>query len=482
MLKQNYSKIAVLADSFTLKGSISDRFIFNLHTMKKYSIDAEQYEFLIALNGSHSFSEILKEYDSVSQRIVEKFAKELLVLGAIRFVEEKRVRSFPDLAKNPQLRSVHFEMTRGCNMRCLHCYQEAYTIDAQNADLTFDEIIRLAEEMRILNVEKIGVSGGEPFMRDDLFDLLQVFEEKEIAISSILTNGLKLKRDAIKKIGELDSKFPVFVSLDGLRPSAMLLRGVSASKCEVVFNDIVKNIKEAIGGNIPVVINTAVTKENVSDLVKMYDWFRLLGVFGWRVALPKMAGAYSKNYATFSIKRDEVFKAYLAVISRHLETGGVESGFELQIEHFFRKKVFENLEPLFAESFVCDYEGKMESCCIKPDGSVTPCPLYLDLVIGNVRDSSLGEIWYSKRMQKVKGIKICEVEKCRNCSLISICATGCRANAYFLNGSIFGVDDDACAAVKFFLKKVIPLLERNKIRVPVAKSLRKRLLQEERGI
>ncbi|MBU2214212.1 radical SAM protein, partial [Patescibacteria group bacterium] len=331
-MKKDYSKIVVLSEWFALKGSVSDRSLFSLGDMKKYSIDSEQYDFLKALDGGRSLLEILKEYDSVSQKVAEEFVKKLVALGAVRFVEEKRPRFFPDLVSDPHLRSVHFEMTKDCNMRCRHCYQESYMVGAQNTDLTFNEIVNLAEEMRLLSVEKIGVSGGEPFMRDDLFDLLSVFEEKEIAISSILTNGLRLDRVAINKIKRLRSKFPVFVSLDGLNPLAMRLRGIRASRCKVTFRDIVENIKETIESDIPVVINTAVTKENVRDLVEMYDWFRRLGVYGWRAALPKMAGAYVKNHAAFSVDRERAFEAYLAVINRHLETGGIESGFELQIE------------------------------------------------------------------------------------------------------------------------------------------------------
>jgi sulfatase maturation enzyme AslB (radical SAM superfamily) len=64
-------------------------------------------------------------------------------------------------------------------------------------------------------------------------------------------------------------------------------------------------------------------------------------------------------------------------------------------------------------------------------------------------------------MQRVKEIRIQDVEECKGCELRSWCATGCRANAYFLNGDFEnGRDDYACMAVRFFVDQVMPFLRR----------------------
>lgn len=460
-----YSRFVSLTKWYSLKGSITEQFLFNLCTREKFVLDAEQYSFLRLCNGERPLSEILSEYDSDSQKIALEFLENLQRIEAICFTAKKNPREFPDLVKDPQLQSIHFELTSRCNMKCLHCYQESYL--GQSKDLTFEEIRKLVREMRELQVEKVGISGGEPFMRSDLFEIIKLMEDNEIAISSILTNGLLLAEKIIEKLRKCQGEFSLFVSLDGIGPEAMRLRGFTKAQCKSVFERLIRNIQTAVKAGIPIMINTVVTRDNIDTLSQMYDWLKEMGVIGWRIALPKVAGAFRKHQMIFAVPREKVFKEYYKIIKRHLETEDWRTNtFRLQIEHFFRLEVFENLQLLPSTAFVCDYEGKRQSCCIKPNGDVTPCPLYLDLVVGNVRKQSLKEIWYSKTMQEIKNIRICYVKECQPCSLNPLCATGCRANAVFLHGSKDARDDDACAAVKFFIGKVASLLKEKGINVP----------------
>lgn len=464
MITKDESMFISLAKPFTVKGSEAQQALFNWKTMAKFELDQDQNSFIRELDGTKRLSEILKGYDSSSQEIARDLLAELKKMEALYFSREPHERLFVDLARDPHLQSVHFELTKKCNMKCLHCYQESYMNDSSEDDLSTSEIEQIAADMKKMNVEKIGISGGEPFMRSDLFHLLNIMEENEIAISSILTNGIKLNEESIEKIRSFGNRCTIFVSLDGLNYEAMKLRGFKRGEDRKrVFNKIVGNIKKALRSDISIMINTAVTNQNVNDLCAMYDWFRQMGVKGWRVALPKMAGAFRNNQSSFFVDRGTVFAAYLKLIKRHFETHGPESDFRLQIEHFFRMEVFDGLELLSPQDAVCDYEGKKESCCIKPNGNITPCPLYLDLIIGNLKNSRLEDAWYSKRMQDIKEICIYDVVKCRGCQLSSICATGCRANANFIHGSIYELDDDACAATKFFLEKVVPLLKENDV-------------------
>jgi len=416
-------------------------------------------------NGQKTLSEILEDYDSDSRKVALEFLKNLQQIGAICFTNEKNPRDFPDLVIDPQLQSIHFELTSRCNMKCLHCYQESYL--RKPTDLTFAEIQKLIREMRKLQVEKVGISGGEPFMRFDLFKIIDMIEENEIAISSILTNGLLLNDEIIEKLHKCQGQFSLFVSLDGMRPESMKLRGFKSNRYKQIFERLIKNIQTTAEAGIPIMINTVVTKDNIVDLYQMYDWLKEMRVIGWRIALPKLVGAFRKHHSAFFLPRDEIFEVYLRIIKRYLATeNSMNNNFRLQIEHFFRLEVFENLEFLPPTAFACDYDGKRQSCCIKPNGDVTPCPLYIDLPIGNIRKQSLESIWYSKTMRKIKDIRICDVKECQSCSLSSLCATGCRANAIFLHGSIEARDDDACAAVKFFVQKVAPVLKQKGISLP----------------
>jgi radical SAM protein with 4Fe4S-binding SPASM domain len=455
-----------LSERFSLKGSGKERYLLDLRDRSKFELDKEQYALLAECDGQRTLAKILAGYEKGSRRLARVFLRKLDSMGAISYAEEGgRRREFSALARAPQLQAVHFEITGECNMRCRHCYQEKYL--GQAADLSLIELDGLAKEMRRLNVEKMGVSGGEPFARLDLFEAIGLFEAQEISISSILTNGTLLSSSTIERITRLTSRPTIFISLDGLGAASMRLRGYLYSSGQERFETVLRNIAATVSSGLPVMINTVVTNDNVGQLKTMYRRLRAMGVTGWRIALPKRIGSFLKNEKSFGIDRQRAFEAYAEIIGLHLDpSGGRDSRFKLQIEHFFRLEVFDGLKLLDSRAHVCDYEGKLQSCCIKPNGDVTPCPLFLSEVVGNVRESSLGDIWYSPEMRELKGIRICDVPACRRCELKGLCATGCRANAVFLHGSKTSLDDDACAATGFFLKEVVPLLKRKGIRLP----------------
>ncbi|MBU1137093.1 SPASM domain-containing protein [Patescibacteria group bacterium] len=132
------------------------------------------------------------------------------------------------------------------------------------------------------------------------------------------------------------------------------------------------------------------------------------------------------------------------------------------IEYLFREELFErkSLHPLSDQDYVCDYEGRRSECCIKPNGDVVSCAYCSDLPVGNIKESSLWNIWYSSEMEKYKKIKIGDVNECKDCGIKSLCGTGCRANAFFLHSDFLNAKDDyACKAVEFFNQRVLPLLK-----------------------
>jgi radical SAM protein with 4Fe4S-binding SPASM domain len=92
---------------------------------------------------------------------------------------------------------------------------------------------------------------------------------------------------------------------------------------------------------------------------------------------------------------------------------------------------------------------------------VVSCAYCTDIPIGNIRTNSLEKIWHSQQMQNIKNIRVCDVKECRECPMRNVCGTGCRINAYFLHKDFLNAKDDyACAAIKFFIEEVKPLLKK----------------------
>lgn len=447
-----------LTNGYKITGDSEAKFLYNSVNGIRYELEKAQWQLLDEIEQAETLGSLITGYDEASVPYMTSFLSQLEEIGAL---EEKRppVTSGKPLqhVKAPHLRSVHFELVSSCNMKCKHCYQKDYLFASD--DLTDTEIVQLAHQMDELQVEVVGISGGEPFTRPRLFDLIREFENKKIRVSSILTNGLLLEEN-ILNILSMKSDCVVFVSLDGAKKESLAFRGVSKAMCGQIYDTIINGVKAAVNAGIKLMINTTVTPENVKELTKIYDLLCEIGVRGWRVALPKNVGAFVDNRKDYDLDFNVAFESYYQVIEHHLQlqkTGAAK--FELQIEHFFRDDVMHS-DSLDKNYFVCDYDGKMQSCCIKPNGDVTPCPLMVDSVIGNIRSENLGDIWHRSEMQSYKTICIHDVKQCEACEKLTYCATGCRANAIFETGDLFGKDPNACYAMSFLEDHVIPMLQK----------------------
>ncbi len=458
-------RFMVLTPRFVVKGTIDRQYLFDLREQCKYQIEADQFEFLKSLEGSKTIEEILAEYDDESQPMLLGFIEQLRHIDAIKESPHPISPSNPpvSLAKEPHLAVVHFEFTGLCNLRCRHCYQEKYLSGKKADALTFEEISSLATDFRNLNVEQVGISGGEPFFDSRIFRVLQKFEENQISINSILTNGILMNRGKLMLLRHLGSLPIIFVSVDSLNVQEFAaIRNIDSDGAGKALNVIVENIKAAIDIGFPVMVNTIVTRNNVADFPEMYSFLRQVGVDGWRIALPKKVGGYKENQQLFNVSLPVAFEAYFGLLKMHLAKGARDK-FRLQIEHFYREDVIREFRPQTLQDFACDYEGKRNSCCIKPNGDVTPCPLMNDFVVGNLRKESLENIWYSESMCSFKNTRVCDIDACKVCEYNYLCATGCRANAFFERGSLCEPDPFACFAAQFFTEKLVPYLENNGI-------------------
>lgn len=448
-----------LSDDFVLKGSVSQQVLASLRQYQKYVLDAQQFEFMKLCNGKMTTEEILNLYHPDDHSTIKEFLKNLQNFGAIIELDHPTFRDTAvNLVPDTRLQAVHFEITKRCNMHCVHCYH-GNQLNAQD-DIPFNIIEGLIVQMKNLQVEHVNLGGGEPLIRPDIFDIIDAIEGNCMRISSLFTNGLLLTENTIERFIRCRSIFTVYVSLDAITPEGMIFRGYQARQGKQVLERIIKQIKNATSQGTPVVVNTLLTKHTVANLYKMYDVIRNLNVTSWRLGFPKNVGLFIKNHALFKDSWESYMRACLGILKHHFAE---KEPFHFQIEYLYRKDLFENKKLFLSDDdFVCDYEGRREGCCIRPNSDVVSCAYGINFPLGNVLTSQLWDIWYSSEMKRIKNTRIKDVGGCKNCFLRPLCATGCRFNAYFLGGNMNNSPDyDACLAVKFFIKEVFPLIREN---------------------
>ena len=448
-------KYVSISKKFVLKNSENGTILLNLENGNIFNLKNDQIEFILLLDGTRQLSEIIELYKVESLEIISLFLKNLESLGVIVYKSiVEKIFFESKIVKSPRLESVHLEATGKCNMRCVDCYQGDLVLNGVN--LQFDRLLSLVEEMQELQVEDVAISGGEPLMLEFLFLLINEIENRKMRISGVFTNGTLIDENFVSSIKGLTSRFPIYVSLDSIVGNLLRFRGIKDEISSNISAKIISNISLLVKEEIDVVVNTMINRENISSLHEMYDLMKKLKVKTWRLGFPKLTPLF-KNNLSFNLDFEEASETCFSLIKRHLREG---KPFDFQVEYLYRERLInQGLPNLNPNDFVCDYEGRKEQCCIKPNGDVTSCSFLNSMPIGNIQKQSLKDIWYSREMRKIKETRIREIDECKDCELLPWCGTGCRANSYFLHGDFFqGKDDFACKAVKFFKEKIYPFV------------------------
>ncbi len=172
-----------------------------------------------------------------------------------------------------------FFITSRCNSRCQHCFY--WKNLNKKDDLTLEEITKITKNAGKIQV--LLLSGGEPFLREDLFEIIKLFiKNNDVKVVSIPTNGIDTAK-IIKNTERLVKKFPditfsVNPSVDNLGDKNDILRGVKGC-----FQKSVKTIKilEKLRKkykNLEIVINTTISNNNYEDIDEIIDFFKKFNI------------------------------------------------------------------------------------------------------------------------------------------------------------------------------------------------------------
>lgn len=317
------------------------------------------------------------------------------------------------------LRMVAWELTRNCNLNCLHCRASA-TGGTHTGELTLPECTRLLDEIRSFSDPTIILTGGEPLLREDIFQIIshgaQIGLRMVIAINGTLLDrekAYRLKKGGIKRVS---------MSLDGIdRDSHDRFRGVKGS-----FDAVIRGAETLNAVGMPFQINTTVTRLNAGDLERMYDLVKSIGAVGWHVFLLVPVGRAEE------LKGEELNAAMYEDALEGLYKMETRNEIELKVTcapHYYRIVKEKGGVP---KSPGC--LGGKSFMFISHRGVAQPCG-YLEVPSGDVREWGVKRVWEGspvfnelRRLDSYKG-------KCGRCKYLKICG-GCRARAYESSGDI----------------------------------------------
>jgi len=422
------------------------------------SVNNTGAEVIKLCDGRHTLAEIQdlickKHKVSDKEKTNKEISDFITAAGLMEFVSDSRIErpEYPGRSKAIapyKLDELWLYYTMACNLRCKHCLVSAGK--SLKKELSTDEFIKVVDESIKLGVKRFYITGGEPFIKEGIFDLIKYITKTKRRELIILTNGTLFddkKIAALKKL--MGPKLILQVSLEG--PNAEIhdkLRGKGS------FDKAVEGIKKLVSIGITPVISTAISKLNEKEIGKTSKFLSKLGIQEHNLLWMHAKGRGASNVNDLFVPSDDIAKTMKKLKKNYKE----------------QEIILDNVESLKVrvrtkrgrKNDLCN--NCYEKICVNADGNVYPCAsLNGDKAFnaGNVRKKSLKEIWLdSKVMDTGRALSVQDKAECRECYLEYFCGGGCTAHSYYASevdtgkGAVTALDP-YCSTYKSLFEDII---------------------------
>lgn len=291
------------------------------------------------------------------------------------------------IRKDHKLAYLFWECTMNCNFFCKHCGSSAGRKFFGNA-LKTNEIKKafkeIAEDFNSKEI-MVAVTGGEPLLRDDVFEVMEYASNLGFRWGMV-SNGYLINQKVVEKMKNV-GMISIDISIDGIGE----------------VHDKIRNTKNAYGRAINAVklladkdflkllrITTTINKENIHQLEEMYITFVPLGINGWRILNTEPIGRAEQN-KDILLSKDEL-TGLLRFIKEKRKKSEIDITFGCS--SFFGPEFEDEIRNFF---FFCSTGINVAS--ILYNGDIFPCPTIprrKEFIMGNVKNDRFSEVWNNK--------------------------------------------------------------------------------------
>lgn len=356
------------------------------------------------------------------------------------------------LAYSPTFRPVIFwNLTRRCNLSCEHCYNASGS-QGSSDELSTNEALAFLDDCRNLRVPVLLLTGGEPLMREDIWELASYARDLGIK-TAISTNGTLITPEIANKIKESGIGY-VGISLDGARAETHDRFRNSPG----AFEKSVRAFSYCQDAGIRCGVRVTLTRENMYELGDLIDLALEIGACRFCVYWLVPSGRGAASYESLQLTRDEVFSA-LDLLQQYaqktdpsamefLTVDGPQDAIHLL--EWMEKNKSDDLPE--AKSLVASMKGGCSAgirvANVTETGDVYPCQFAQipEFRIGSIREHPFSELWNDPENRVLKMFREKKEHltgKCRSCSYLDLCGGGCRVRAYWQSGD-FSAEDPFC--------------------------------------
>jgi SynChlorMet cassette radical SAM/SPASM protein ScmE len=344
---------------------------------------------------------------------------------------------------------LDISLTGKCNLACRYCFY-AEEMAALN-DLPARRWSDFFAEAGGIGVRRLTLSGGEVFTRPDLFDLIDSLIGNRMRYS-ILTNGTLIDEKVIaafdtgKRRFRLDS---IQVSIDGSCATVH-----DASRPPASFDRALRGLRLLKQAGFPVTVRVTINRHNVHDLPAIA---RLLledvGLSSFSTNSADRFGSARCNGQDVVLNPEEWDSAVRSLKELLLRYPGRISASAGPLAF---SRDMERIEKAMAEGLTgLPGRGKLSACggvfskmAVLHDGSMTPCNMLSELVMGKIGDTPLQEAWLRgdpiRVLRERYETPITSMPGCEDCRFSGFCTGGCPAVVYAQHGTLHAVNREHC--------------------------------------
>jgi radical SAM protein with 4Fe4S-binding SPASM domain len=316
---------------------------------------------------------------------------------------------------------VVWAVTKRCNLHCKHC-----SISEEDPEeLTTEEGFAIIEDAAKLGPVKFAFTGGEPLLRDDIYELIEYASSFDMQVV-MATNGTLIS-DAVAKRLKKAGLERAAMSIDAIGNAHDDFRGVDGA-----FEDVTRGLNACKNAGLATQLFAMVTKANYHELTKIIELADDLNL--WRIYLIYLiAVGRGKNISEACLSTDENMRFFDFVAKKQKEV-------TVWLKPICNPQYWAYL----TDKGLVDGGNGFTGCTagisrfhIFPNGDVTPCA-YLPVKAGNIREHRFLDIVRNSEM--FKALRAREVKgHCATCKYKQICG-GCRSRAYATSGDYLAED------------------------------------------
>lgn len=344
---------------------------------------------------------------------------------------------------------VFWNLTDQCNLRCTHCYNASGPERRTVGELTTAEALGVIDDLSGMGVPLILFTGGEPLMREDIWDLARHARSRGLKMA-LSTNGTLITPEIARRIRECGIEY-AGISLDGARskthdrfrnsPGAFAATTAAFAACN-----------EA---GLRCGVRVTLTRENCGELEALIDLALGLGASRFCLYWLVPAGRGTESYARLQLDKDEVTRALALLYRKAKETDPAAMEF-LTVDapqdciHLLDSMEKDGSEDLAdARGLLASLQGGCSAgtrvANIDARGNVWPCQFARlpEFLVGNIRNRPFSTLWADTANPSLVRFRQKPARfggRCGICRYRDLCGGGCRVRAHAAGGDFLAED------------------------------------------